>query len=926
MTRTIDNLDFIKDVKKRKVIFLFGTGITAALTGRPFSWKRWLEDGLESISDKEVATQLHIKLNKSESAQDYIIIANEIITRSKNCDEYHKWMNKSFSEIANLSAELSETLKRLLLSQSLFITTNYDTALEKATGCNTLTYDEPSKVFTMIENWQTDKIFHIHGAYEPSMDLDNIVANAAQYDHILNNKGTQFLQNLLSTSTIILVGCGKTTDDPNISQFISFASEHLGLNSPKYILCRNDDMLDDALGLLTRIEYGDDYDDLPIFLDKIASLRLEALMESNPLVGLLPEIDNPTIRDPLAKYHFAQQIIPFTGRSAEIKLIHSFIISDCQFSWIGITGQAGAGKSRLGFEAIKQKPAGWFAFFLNSDITSDEAVKSFVPFSNTIIVIDYIAGRERIIASIIKALRNLFLSSQYSLKLILIERDNSRKTGSWISVLESRMGRDDARWFISAEFNQGNFIDLGDLDDESVIKMISEICRMNELAPDIERDKILFHTYKAKAENLRFRPLYVQIFIDAWIMNDFMIPRFDKFEDLLEEILKREQSKWLGIFKDRQDCCNAFIHLLLRANITGKLEKDMLPDLYADDWTLINDFIKANTFPGYQRTEYEQNLIAKVCQDIETEGKMISPMFPDLIKEFMFSYYMEEERMEAVFDELWQNASTAFHIFIRRCMKDFPENKFYRKVLDASYYKPGNVKTLLGRSQGIKLDIHHDCNEDYDTLLQQNDLEYEFWSTFRVSDDIKTAVEENITRIGGLYACAMFYGKLGDIETMKSVINEIIEVKADTEGSFLKASLLQDCIAKLGKSGLYKEAEWLKDKLIKQANELEDPSMYILFKMQADNTELIPLLINGKTGNAVRKLREMHKVLQNTNYDNQEDEIFINEASRIFLQSCITALALPYQHGYHIANTKAIQEMANEVLMGSVIRFVDIPS
>ena len=101
----------------------------------------------------------------------------------------------------------------------------------------------------------------------------------------------------------------------------------------------------------------------------------------------------------------------------------------------------------------------------------------------------------------------------------------------------------------------------------------------------------LCEAYGKKYEKLQFRPLFVQIFVEAWIENDFQLPRYDKFEELLQRLLEREQERWLEILDNDQVCCNAFIRLLLRANISGKLQPDNMPSYYQDDWYIVNSFL-----------------------------------------------------------------------------------------------------------------------------------------------------------------------------------------------------------------------------------------------------------------------------------------------------------------------------------------------
>lgn len=64
-------------------------------------------------------------------------------------------------------------------------------------------------------------MIHLHGRYDKENGVDDIIADGSQYQSILDNSGAQFIQNLLSTYPIIIVGCGGTVEDPNLAGFLS---------------------------------------------------------------------------------------------------------------------------------------------------------------------------------------------------------------------------------------------------------------------------------------------------------------------------------------------------------------------------------------------------------------------------------------------------------------------------------------------------------------------------------------------------------------------------------------------------------------------------------------------------------------------------------------------------------------------------------
>lgn len=252
------------------------------------------------------------------------------------------------------------------------------------------------------------------------------------------------------------------------------------------------------------------------------------------------------------------------------------------------------------------------------------------------------------------------------------------------------------------------FLYIEDLDDASVERFIGKVCILKGLEADPNRDSELRKAYGKKFEKLKYRPLYVQMFVEAWINNDFSYPRYDTYEDLLKYTLDREQEKWFAALDGDQACCNAFVKLIVRADISGKLALSHIPDLYKEDWAKVDRFIKNHSFPGKQRKEEKESVINVLCQNIGCGAEEIVPMFPDIIKEYMFYYYSEEETLSDTMGELWQNAAYDFSIFITRCLADFPENGFFKKALNAYDASTKDYKVLLGRLEMLKRRIIKD--------------------------------------------------------------------------------------------------------------------------------------------------------------------------------------------------------------------------
>ena len=872
-TNITDFVEFHRAICADKLVFIFGAGISSALSNSAPSWYRWIQAGIATLSDFHLSASLQSKLESSKNAADLIDVVGNVLEDTRRNGTYDLWMHESFETAQITNSSLAYTLRKLTIFNDVFATTNYDRLLERATGLQSLSYEQPAEAVAMLQSGQSNYVLHIHGIYDSVKGIDNIVASQDQYDAVLNDKGAQFIQQILGTRTMVFIGCGKTTEDVNVSQFVDFAREYLKMDQDYYFLYKSSSPVTELPDNIHPIPYGDDYADLPDFLEDMAQERIKRKLANNRLIGRTAFDCTLPVDDNILKYHYAHQLIPFCGRDVELSKLREFICSEGTFSWWAITGQAGAGKSRLAFEFIRQLPPCWFGFFVN-DNTMQSDVEQYKPFCNTLAIIDYVSGRERQVAEIISGLRDIFSSFQYKLRIILLERDNNRETGSWYSRLYQRCGRIDASALKAAEYRQ-EFLRLDDLIEEAVKIFISAVCALHNLKDDTIRDNELYNLYKAKFERLQFRPLYLQMFVESWIANDFETPKYDDYTGLLEELLKREQVRWLSFFDGNQAVCNACIRLLVRANI-APLKVDNIPDLYKSDLEKLRAYISSHAFSGKQKRELQKTLINSLCQNIDEAQLIIAPQFPDIIKEYMFMFYTDEEQLPWVMQEIWMNAAAPFSTFIKRCLMDFEDQDFYQHAINAYDDATSNLNVLLGRQHLLDGRLIQK-GEDPQVFWDLIDNEYKFWSTIVVPEgDQKDMIAT--AKVSGLYKVAQNIGawSLYDVSPMIEVIDELLAVNGGNETELTKRMCLQESITSLSTHSFFDEASYLRNKFNNMIKDERFEDLDNLYSMHSFNDEMMAEILHGKFYDARRVLRNMEAKCH-------KEQI---ESARILAHSC----------------------------------------
>ncbi|MBR4909017.1 MAG: SIR2 family protein [Acidaminococcaceae bacterium] len=539
----------------KKIVYFCGAGVSMSLGGHNLSWTNWLLAGKQYLRHEQQA--VFESLLGTKTTEELIASASYLLKQLKVAGVYKKFMDETIGSVHPKNILFSEAFRRLWRAGDFLATTNYDMQLEEAVASSGISYSSPGVILPIVLGKAENKIIHIHGMYDNANNIDDIVANQEQYDAIVKDEGAQFIQNLISTHLLVIVGCGGTMEDPNLSGFMTFVFEKLKVKDvPYFYVMRDGDTLPALPSNAIPVYYGSDYSDLPLFMSEVSLYRLRYRINEMPLLSVNPYEERKKAVSAFGRTHFSNKFNAFVGRVNEFEVLDKFLETAEQVSWWCILGEGGIGKSRLLLEWLRYIPSHWFGFF---SIKNDSLAAKFVPFTDTVVIFDYVLGDEKACAETLQRLLEVFKNYSYKLRIIFVERAlDLSATNNWLNSL---------KWYLSSsghlDFDSGSYIEpmlvLQGLNEKEEFEYISgyleaylpkvpsnpytDYCsvHISEISKKITED------FRNVMEPVYYRPLYLSIFIEVWIEKKGNIS-FAGAEALMFEFINKERKRWLLYF------------------------------------------------------------------------------------------------------------------------------------------------------------------------------------------------------------------------------------------------------------------------------------------------------------------------------------------------------------------------------------------
>ena len=567
---------------QKKIVYLCGAGASMTLGAHQNSWQAWLLAGRGRLAPKP-QKGFDARVGTS-STHELIEAASFLLNELKKDGSYLAFMDETIGSLHPANPVMKSALQKIWRAGDLLSTTNYDMLLEETVSSGYVTYERPGEILTVIRGDSQNRIIHLHGIYDKAAGIDNIIADEDQYRNILENEGAQFIQNLLSTYPILIVGCGGTVTDPNLAGFMQFMVDKLGVNVPYFYLLREGDALPPLPTNAVPICYGQEYSDLPAFLDELAAFRLRSRAQLQGLVLVDPYAPAKRLFSAFGRMHFANRFSEFTGRKVEQSRLNRFLSADGHILWWGVLGEGGIGKSRLLLEWLRELPPRWYGFFARK---APQRFINFTPFTDTVIVLDYILGEEEEAARTIESLLTQFEDSSYQLRLLLIERHQNSNMEDWLSELYQHFTSPDRLIFDSYRYLEGAVnADTAELMCLEPFTEDEELCYIQGylknyvpiFLPETEAVRLLGNLeavsrrilkyYRHALDELYRRPLFLSILIEVWVNRNGEI-NITGVKHLLRAYLTKEIDRWKSSLGTDQ-LVNAYLKLLAVSCAAGQ--------------------------------------------------------------------------------------------------------------------------------------------------------------------------------------------------------------------------------------------------------------------------------------------------------------------------------------------------------------------
>lgn len=361
----------------------------------------------------------------------------------------------------------------------------------------------------------------------------------------------------------------------------------------------------------------------------------------------------------------------FCGRDKEIEDLEKFLDAEPKLLWWAITGEAGAGKTKLAFEFLKKvnQKKDWVGRFIKWEILKRYVEKnnSASLDKNVVIVIDYIFSCESEIASLINELSAMEL--RMKIRFLLIERDDVKynKYGEKrIAPWEELFTRNEYSYLSRTKYASGNLnLSRLELDTEDAITIIQSYCSKNNHNYSREQCRQIL-TQAMIGNNKHINPLQVLLFAEHAMLVHMKCIEGNALRNILLIIIEREIKQLYSVYSSEKH--EILIKLFLICSIVGIITSE---DSYCKETKISNNSISDILTRNVQR------------DTMFSATRSLSGFQPDLVGEFFVFYSLQCMNMS---DNEIKTFLDGIHMYYPNALQRFSSRLFddYHKFTDES--------------------------------------------------------------------------------------------------------------------------------------------------------------------------------------------------------------------------------------------------
>jgi hypothetical protein len=262
-----------------QVLVIAGAGVARASdpSSPAASWTGLLATGVERRRERcpqleenwfKVTTDL-IEEGKA-NAPSLVMAATRIekALTAVHAGQYGAWLTDT---VGRLTPRDHRVIRSLLDWQTRIATLNYDNLFEIVGNLPAVTWLQPDRALRTLRG-MVPGVLHLHGHF---WWPESVVFGERTYENIRRDPTAQsLLRSIFTLHTVVFVGCGGTTADPNFEGLWAFCKESLALNQLSHFhLVKTEEMAALAqryTGLPVRpVPYGRRHEDLAPFLTEL---------------------------------------------------------------------------------------------------------------------------------------------------------------------------------------------------------------------------------------------------------------------------------------------------------------------------------------------------------------------------------------------------------------------------------------------------------------------------------------------------------------------------------------------------------------------------------------------------------------------------------------------------------------------------------